>query len=76
MVRWQAPENIRRQLHRSQADVSEAEGQAEELAEQWQSIFDFSIGLEKEGKQKWGDETEPVVLDHIEEMKSHCWRAG
>lgn len=52
VVRWQAPENIRRQLHRSQADVSEAEGQAEELAEQWQSIFDFSIGLEEEGKQK------------------------
>lgn len=38
------PQNIGGQLHRGQADISEAEGQAEELTEQRQRVLHFSVG--------------------------------
>lgn len=53
------PQNIGGQLHRGQADISEAEGQAEELTEQRQRVLHFSVGKQKKRgerlKEKWGD---------------------
>lgn len=47
----ETPQNIWGKLHRGQADISEAEGQAEELTEQRQSVLHFSVGDEREETQ-------------------------
>lgn len=39
----ETPQNIRRQLHRSKADVSEAEGRTEELTEQRQRVLHLPL---------------------------------
>lgn len=46
------PQNIGGQLHRGQADISEAEGQAEELTEQRQRVLHFSVGNEKKKRRE------------------------
>lgn len=49
---WRVPQDIRRQLHRGQADISEAERRAEELAEQRQRVLHFSIGCKNKQDQR------------------------
>lgn len=45
------PQNVRGQLHRREADMSEAEGRAEELTEQRQRILHFPV---KSGEEQGG----------------------